>query len=447
MKRLLCISFLSIFSFYLSFVYYDYDVYDLLFLVPNYCLSLFCLLNLFSKNEYEYSFNNIFYVFYYFFFGIAPAFQYMEKVNIWGGTLFTEEDYILTTIISLISLVIYRYLNHLFRKQSEKRMRQISNMNSNLYSSENVNSWVLVIISLLSFFVYFKLVDFDVLRLLIRGGDEIEMTSSSTSTSSYLLISKFIRPMSVASLLIFKMLDKKNIVVEVLLWLILLLANSPFGMARFSVAAFYMPILFLYSSKLKKKYNFSILLVFSILIVFPFLNQFRYWGEGDITIGFNFDMFLVGHFDSFQMFMRVIKEDIITYGRQLLGVLFFFFPRSLWPDKPIGSGHFVAGESNLYFDNVSMNFLGEGYLNAGFGGIILFLFFIAWFNAYMDTRFWKSDPNNIFKVNYYLLLGMEFVILRGQLMSFYPITIGYVCSTFFVYKISKIHFYTKSKSI
>ena len=306
---------------------------------------------------------------------------------------------------------------------------------------------MLFLIYLLSFFVYFKLVDFDVLRLLIRGGDEIEMTSSSTSTSSYLLISKFIRPMSVASLLIFKMLDKKNIVVEVLLWLILLLANSPFGMARFSVAAFYMPILFLYSSKLKKKYNFSILLVFSILIVFPFLNQFRYWGEGDITIGFNFDMFLVGHFDSFQMFMRVIKEDIITYGRQLLGVLFFFFPRSLWPDKPIGSGHFVAGESNLYFDNVSMNFLGEGYLNAGFGGIILFLFFIAWFNAYMDTRFWKSDPNNIFKVNYYLLLGMEFVILRGQLMSFYPITIGYVCSTFFVYKISKIHFYTKSKSI
>ena len=63
MKRLFCISFLSIFSFYLSFIYYDYDVFDLLFLVPNYCLSLFCLLNLFPENEYKYSFNNIFYVF------------------------------------------------------------------------------------------------------------------------------------------------------------------------------------------------------------------------------------------------------------------------------------------------------------------------------------------------------------------------------------------------
>lgn len=61
----------------------------------------------------------------------------------------------------------------------------------------------------------------------------------------------------------------------------------------------------------------------------------------------------------------------------------------------------------------------------------------------MDTRFWKSDPNNIFKVNYYLLLGMEFVILRGQLMSFYPITIGYVCSTFLFIKSLKFIFILK----
>ena len=145
--------------------------------------------------------------------------------------------------------------------------------------------------------------------------------------------------------------------------------------------------------------------------------------------------------------MRVIKEDIVTYGRQLLGVLFFFFPRSLWPDKPVGSGYFVAEESNLYFDNISMNFLGEGYLNGGFVGIFLFLFVIAWFNAYMDTRFWKGNWSKVFNVNYYLLLGMEFVILRGQLMSFYPIAIGYVCSTYFVYKISKIHICFKNNSI
>ena len=149
-------------------------------------------------------------------------------------------------------------------------MRQISNMNSNLYSLESVNSWVLVIISLFSFFVYFKLVDFDVLRLLIRGGDEIEMTSSSTSTSSYLLITKFIRPMSVASLLIFKMLDKKNIVVEVLLWVILLLANSPLGMARFSVAAFLCTHTFFIFIKVKEKIQLFYIIGLFYINSFPF---------------------------------------------------------------------------------------------------------------------------------------------------------------------------------
>ena len=447
MKRLFCISFLSVFSFYLSFVYYDYNVTDLFFLIPNYCLSLFCLLNLLAKNEYSYSFNNVFYIFHYFFFGIAPVFQYIENVNIWGGVPFTKEDYVLATFVSLIALIIYSFLSRLFRIQREKRIRLETKATSVSLSIEYTNSWILVIVSFCSFIIYFKSVDFDILRLLIRGGDEIETTSISMNMSTYLLITKFIRPMSVASLLIFKTSGKKNIVLEVLLWIILLLANSPLGMARFSVAAFYLPILFLYSSWLKKKYNFSILLIFSILIVFPFLNQFRYWGENDITIGLNFEMFLAGHFDSFQMFMRVIKEDIVTYGRQLLGVLFFFFPRSLWPDKPVGSGYFVAEESNLYFDNISMNFLGEGYLNGGFVGIFLFLFVIAWFNAYMDTRFWKGNWSKVFNVNYYLLLGMEFVILRGQLMSFYPIAIVYVCSTYFVYKISKIHICFKNNSI
>lgn len=231
MKRLFCVFFLSAFSFYLSFVYYDYNVTDLFFLIPNYFLSLFCLLNLLAKKEYSYSFNNVFYIFHYFFFGIAPVFQYIENVNIWGGIPFTKEDYVLTTFVSLIALIIYCFFNRLFRIQREKRVRLETKAISVSPSIEYTNSWILVIVSFCSFIIYFKSIDFDILRLLIRGGDEIETTSISINMSTYLLITKFIRPMSVASLLIFKMSGKKNIILEVLLWIILLLANSPLGMA------------------------------------------------------------------------------------------------------------------------------------------------------------------------------------------------------------------------
>lgn len=147
MKRLFCISFLSVFSFYLSFVYYDYNVTDLFFLIPNYCLSLFCLLNLLAKNEYSYSFNNVFYIFHYFFFGIAPVFQYIENVNIWGGVPFTKEDYVLATFVSLIALIIYSFLSRLFRIQREKRIRLETKATSVSLSIEYTNSWILVIVS------------------------------------------------------------------------------------------------------------------------------------------------------------------------------------------------------------------------------------------------------------------------------------------------------------
>lgn len=434
MKRFLCIVLLLLWVFYNSFWTYEYELDDLLFLIPNYILSAFLILSVFSLNDYNFSFNNIFYLFYFFFFGVAPVFQYFEGVNIWGGSNFTREDYVITTITSFFAILLYSFINQSFRNKMihQRQKLLVKKVQSN---HVKINPFLLMVISFVSFLIYFSTVDFNLFKLLIRGGEGLEI-SNEMSTSSYLLISKFVRPMSAAALLIFKISKCKNRVIEIVLWIILLLANSPFGMARFSVAAFYIPVLFLYSVRLRKKNNFSLFLILSVLLVFPFLNQFRYWGSSDITFGLNFDMFLAGHFDSFQMFMRVLKENIITYGHQLLGVLLFFFPRSLWPDKPIGSGHFVAGESGLYFDNISMNYFGEGYLNFGFLGVFLFVVLIAYFNAYMDVRFWKAKNGICFVVYYYLLLGMEFVILRGQLMSFFPIAIGYLVSTYVVYKIS-----------
>jgi len=53
------------------------------------------------------------------------------------------------------------------------------------------------------------------------------------------------------------------------------------------------------------------------------------------------NMFVARDFDSYQNFAIVFFEDFITYERQLLGALLFWVPRSIWPNKPIGSGAFV----------------------------------------------------------------------------------------------------------
>lgn len=412
-------------TYYLSFIYMN-NSRGTTFLVINYIFSAFCIFNIFNNDECKFGLNNTFYIFYYLFFGIAPVFQYCTNTNIWGGSDFTDYDYTHGMTIALLSVIIYEISNMAFQK---KRCKIITRYEAVQYRALKASPILLLAISSVSFLLFFAFNDFNILNLLIRVGDK------SAEGLSALILYYFIRPIPAASLMAFKSCNCKNRIIEILLWIIMLFANFPTGMARFAVAGLYIPVLFQYSNWLRKRYNFSLFLIFAVMIVFPFLNLFRLL-DAEITLGLNFDMFLAGHFDSFQMFMRVMKDDVVTYGNQLLGVLFFFVPRSIWTTKPIGSGHFVATESGYYFDNVSMNYLGEGFLNFGYLGILIFVLLISYFNAYMDTRYWYGKRTRQFTIYYYIFMGMEFVILRGQLMSFYPIVLGFVCSAYLVYTIS-----------
>lgn len=411
----------------MNYIWKHYHIFSLIF-----SLMLF-LLSLYSLQKYPYSINSIFYIFYFFFFGISPLFQFHKGITLWGGRPFTELEYFITTLIALILMLIYFAFYRFFSSSNDKTIKL-----EDRKEERKPKNIMLVLISGLSLFIFIHLSNYDFFAILIRGGDEINNPYENMNMSSYLILTKFIRPVPAAALLLFKVSNKKNIIIEIVLWLFMLLANSPLGLSRFAVAAFYLPILIVYSKKIQQKYNFSLVLIFSILVLFPFFNLFRHWGEADLKLTVDFDMFLSGHFDSFQMFMRVLTDNIITYGRQLLGVLLFFVPRSIWPNKPVGSGYYVAEHSNLWFDNVSMNYLGEGYINGGFIGMILFIIFAAYFNAKMDYKFWRTKSGYLFTVFYWIMLGMEFIILRGALMSFFPITVGYLCALYLVYKLSTI---------
>lgn len=56
-------------------------------------------------------------------------------------------------------------------------------------------------------------------------------------------------------------------------------------------------------------------LMLGLLFIFPLLDEMRRFKSIDqIKLGFKFTMFLEGHFDSYQNFMRVIENNIITNG-------------------------------------------------------------------------------------------------------------------------------------
>lgn len=68
-------------------------------------------------------------------------------------------------------------------------------------------------------------------------------------------------------------------------------------------------------------------------------------------------------------------------------------------------------------------------------GIFLFAILLAYATARTDKYYWKivaNNKNNYFQVIYFVLIGMLFFILRGDLMSSFAYTVGFLLSIILV---------------
>ena len=162
------------------------------------------------------------------------------------------------------------------------------------------------------------------------------------------------------------------------------------------------------------------------------MEQFRYYeAENGIKILPNYEFFIDAHFDAYQNFMDVIRTDFITFGWQLIGVLFFFIPRTIWVDKPVGSGYQLALNNNYSFNNISMPYIAEGYVNFGFIGIFVFTFALGFFCKIIDSNFLSKKDNFHFYVGVFYCAAI-FFMMRGDLMS----SFSYMLAGVLAYKLA-----------
>ena len=400
----------------------------------NICIAIICSVGLFSYEKNPFSMFKIFNIFFLFFFCIAPILQFKNDIHLLG-TFFTEQDYILTSLYSLFILIIYDLVYIIkFANQSNTSNRIDQVLIPKVFIPKK-NILLMLLISSTVCFCILWMNNFNVISLFIRGGDAKE--GVDVSSIALLFLSNFLRPMPMIIFLYALLFNCKSKIILFLLFVFLVFSCPPTGVERFTVAAMYLPVLLQVFPPLKtRSHLFIIILVIGLLVVFPFLNNFRYYESGSkFQISLNFDQFLDLHFDSFSMFMRVLKDNVITYGRQLLGVLFFWVPRSVWPDKPVGSGYYIAETTDLGFENLSMPLFGEGYINFGIVGVIIFVVLLALFSAKQDFRYWNNDSSNVCSWNtirYYIILGLLLFILRGDLMSSFAFLCGYLAAYYFL---------------
>lgn len=396
---------------------------------------------IFHKENIPYSLNKIVSLFFYFFYGIAPLLQFYNESSFFGARTLKEAEYFYMNLLIIFIFLFYQIFYYFFsqKKITNSRIRFFDrfSLTQKLNSTQTI---LLIGISLFSFLMVFWANSFSIFSMFFRGGELKELSLESKSSS--LIVFRTFQPLAMMCLLYYILSPSNKKLVYFILAILAVLTCFPLAMARFSAAALYIPLLLIAVPIMRKKNIFSLSVVGGLLLVFPFLNNFRHFSENtEVKTGVDLNMFLAGDFDSYQNFTLVVSENIITWGHQLLGVFLFWVPRSIWPDKPIGSGAFMAEQQGFFFDNVSCNFFAEGYINFGFLGIVLFALLLSFISARLDKIYWQiiyGKKHSYFHVIYMVLIGMLFFILRGDLMSSFAYTVGFLISIWFVYRVIKI---------
>ena len=401
------------------------------------CMAAICVIGIFSRRERSYSLFKVLNLFYLFFFCIAPIMQYNQGVCILG-TVFTYHNYLITSAVSLAVLVlthaVYYWAERYFdKKHCHKFHIEAINGEKCLGTRKEV---VLILLSAASCLYALILNRFDLLSLFLRGGEYLNRMELPTSL--YLVGEYFLRPISLVALMSAVIIGLKHRWVMMLLFSMLLIAIPPTGVPRFLVAAIYLPVLMCFVPYLRRGLNFVLMICAGVMIVFPVLNYFRFCGQRPFEISSIYSQFVDINFDAYSMMMRVIKDDIVTNSMQLVGALLFWLPRSIWPAKPISSGYYVAHATGLSWDDLSMPIWGEGYINFGYFGVIIFTIAFAMLLAKLDSKFWSITvkcPKDLNAISYYILIGMLMFILRGSLISALAYTVAIMLAFYMVKKI------------
>ncbi len=439
------LSFVILISIYFYFAFQPTNNNDFLVLSSNFIIIFYSWYRIFKISTATYSLHKMFYMFSLFFFGIAPLIQYKYSIGTVLGYYFTDDTYIYTNILIILAFLFGDMMYYF----TFKKVRiSAPNFVKNFQLNDGIMLKMCLIFISVSVVLYQCFInDFELYSLLLRGGEYVHRVSLESSVLNK-LIGIIIRPLPVF-VFIYYYIWGRSILFKCLLGICVLVSCFPSSMARLEVAAYYIPILIVVFPFLRRLYNFIITYIFSLLVLFPMFEMFRNF-DSNVLPSEQFLVMLTKvytgmTYDSYQSFAFVLQNNFITYGRQLIGVLFFWIPRSLWDAKPVGSGYTMARIYNLGWDNISMNFLGEGYINFGLFGIFIFMGILAVLMAVIDKKYWvgyKGSIRTLFSPLYLLMFSNLTFFLRGDMMFGTSFMCGSLLSCYLIRKF--IYLFRKS---
>jgi len=378
----------------------------------------------------------IYWIFNYLFFIIAVV---MQSTELYFPTRLPVN--IDSMIFGQLLIVIWNFIFIV----SRNRGSNIFQSNNVLVISKNVSNLYFILSTL--FFVYVFLNN----GIQYFYGDG-SIIGSNVSQPIQLLVSSTVYGIVFSNFIFIYSRRKKGDIISnifiIIAFLQLIYIMSPFNVNRFNLGFIIIFFLWYFYRKSIFAYKFSVIFFLGVLVVFPFLDVFRYGFDSDITFSLStsLDQFKQLHFDAFANLLATIEytfEYSLLLGSNFLGTLLFFIPSSFWEGKPEGSGtrigNYLIDNYGLNFNNLSNPLVSEFYLAFGMVGIIIGAFLFAQIINKIEKNSVKSLENEIL---YGIVLSYLFILLRGSLIVAFSSIVG---SIFFMIVLPRLFMIKRNK--
>lgn len=307
---------------------------------------------------------------------------------------------------------------------------------------------LLLVISILSVLIMTRIYGFN--NLFIRGSEGFGDNTFG------IMFDYLLRSIPVINCSIF-VLDRKQggcaKIPEIIIILVcVFIVNSPFVLSRYWSGVVYLGLLVcIIPRKWIEKKRFDIIILSILLIVFPAFSIFKNNSfQEALQKGQRIEILTVYNsvdFDAYSLLCQIIqfiKVNGLTWGTQLRSVIFFFVPRAIWNIKGVPTGQLVATWLNSFFTNVSSPLMGEGLIDFGIIGVMLYAFvfggILRKFDlAFEEQRFVEKDSNVLYlNIISPFLLGFTIFIMRGALQSVFLRIMGFFLYLMMIYAFKKI---------
>lgn len=205
--------------------------------------------------------------------------------------------------------------------------------------------------------------------------------------------------------------------------------NNPIAAPRYFIGSVTIGIAFLvWLRNGKRAIQFILVMLATILLLFP-IDVGRHSVEvldalSDIAFsleaGFRQDNFRT--YEAIISALYFIEKWGSVYGTQFLGNILFVVPRSVWEEKAVGTGTFLAQSFGEPFTNVACPLPCEALVNFGIIGVPIFAIAFGWLLQRLDGWYWRQVPFSpgciaAPLVIYPFLLGNVFFLTRGDLLN------------------------------